>query len=310
MHYDLIGDIHGHALSLRKLLDKKLKYSQVDGVYRHPSRKVIFLGDFIDRGPYQRQTLEIVRPMVDEGHALAVMGNHEFNALAYATPRDEQSHLRLRNPDNTKQHAAFLAEYPVDTPDYLEAIDWFRTLPLWLDLGEIRVIHACWDRDIIAKIASHHDGARLTPTLLRQASTKGREEYKSLEILLKGKEIPLPEGHSYRDQYGKERHHMRIRWWDRKGTTYRSKFLGMREWATQIPDDEIAGDHGISYGHSEPPVFLGHYWLSVTPTPLENNVACLDYSVARPGGKLAAYRWNGERVLHADSFVWVDRLED
>src|SRR4051794_116693 len=82
--YDLIGDIHGHADELEQLLEG-LGYHRHAGVYRHPERKVIFLGDFIDRGPKIRQVLEIVRPMLEEGHALAVMGNHELNALAFHT---------------------------------------------------------------------------------------------------------------------------------------------------------------------------------------------------------------------------------
>lgn len=71
--YDLIGDIHGHADALLQLL-RQLGYSKQKGVYRHPERQVIFLGDFIDRGPQIRETLEIVRPMIDAGAALAVMG--------------------------------------------------------------------------------------------------------------------------------------------------------------------------------------------------------------------------------------------
>jgi Calcineurin-like phosphoesterase len=81
MAYDIIGDIHGHALTLEALLGR-LGYAREDGVHRHPDRRVIFLGDFIDTGPHQRRALETVRPMVERGHALAVMGNHEFNALA------------------------------------------------------------------------------------------------------------------------------------------------------------------------------------------------------------------------------------
>jgi hypothetical protein len=81
-HYDLIGDIHGYADELVQLL-QKLGYGLADGCYRHPARKVIFLGDFIDRGPKQGEVLQIVIPMVQQGSALAVMGNHEFNALAF-----------------------------------------------------------------------------------------------------------------------------------------------------------------------------------------------------------------------------------
>ena len=52
------------------------------------------------------------------------------------------------------------------------------------------------------------------------------------------------------------------------------------------------------------PIFVGHYWLKGEPSPLSNLVACVDYSVAK-GGKLAAYRWNGESVLRREHFVAV-----
>lgn len=84
MSYDIIGDIHGHSQSLEAIL-AKLGYKSQSGIYRHPSRKVIFLGDFIDRGKYQREVIDIARAMADSGGALAVMGNHEFNAIAYYT---------------------------------------------------------------------------------------------------------------------------------------------------------------------------------------------------------------------------------
>jgi hypothetical protein len=54
---------------------------------------------------------------------------------------------------------------------------------------------------------------------------------------------------------------------------------------------------------------MGHYWLSGKPEPLADNIACLDYSVARPGGKLVAYRWNGEQKLLASNFVSVPTQE-
>src|SRR5262249_58643637 len=75
---------HGHADELVQLL-RTLGYERAGGVYGHTDRRLIFLGDFIDRGPQIRRVLEIVRPMVEAGHALAVMGNHELNALAYHT---------------------------------------------------------------------------------------------------------------------------------------------------------------------------------------------------------------------------------
>ena len=82
--YDIVGDIHGHAAKLQRLL-RRLGYEERDGIYRHASRQLIFVGDFIDRGPEIRRTLQIARAMIDAGTARAVMGNHELNALLYHT---------------------------------------------------------------------------------------------------------------------------------------------------------------------------------------------------------------------------------
>lgn len=79
---DLIGDIHGHADELIELLEK-LGYSKQGTHYAHPKRKVLFVGDYIDRGPKIRETLEIVKQMADNGSAIALMGNHEYNALCF-----------------------------------------------------------------------------------------------------------------------------------------------------------------------------------------------------------------------------------
>ena len=62
--YDIIGDIHGHAHELEILL-QKLGYQKQHGIYSHPlKRQVIFVGDFIDRGPQIRETLQLVRANV------------------------------------------------------------------------------------------------------------------------------------------------------------------------------------------------------------------------------------------------------
>jgi hypothetical protein len=103
--YDLIGDIHGCADTLRALLGE-LGYARDGDGYRHPSRTVIFLGDFIDRGPRQREAVTIARAMVQHGAALAVMGNHEFNALAYHAPDPQRpgDYLRPHTDKNRQQH--------------------------------------------------------------------------------------------------------------------------------------------------------------------------------------------------------------
>ncbi len=56
---------------------------------------------------------------------------------------------------------------------------------------------------------------------------------------------------------------------------------------------------------------VGHYWLTGEPEPLNQYIACLDFSSAAGHsrgsdvGKLYAYRWDGEKVLSKDRLVWV-----
>src|SRR5690554_7364177 len=100
--YDVIGDIHGHANDLIELLEN-LDYKKVDGCYRHAERQIIFLGDFVDRGRNQRKVLDIVMPMVNQGAALSVMGNHELNALAYHTNHPSDKEKWLRSEEHTSE---------------------------------------------------------------------------------------------------------------------------------------------------------------------------------------------------------------
>ena len=152
--YDIIGDIHGHAGKLTALLNA-LGYEERDGSYRHPERRVILLGDFIDRGPEIRETLRIARAMVERGHALAVMGNHEYNALCYAKPDGKGGFFRPHTEGNVNQHAATLEAFKGRQDEWHSYLEWFAKLPLFLNLGGLRVVHACWDDDrhtlIIAK---------------------------------------------------------------------------------------------------------------------------------------------------------------
>ena len=89
--YDIVGDVHGCADKLKGLLGE-LGYSSHNGVYSYEGnddRQAIFVGDLIDRGHQQIETLEIVRAMVKAGSAQVVMGNHEFNAISYSVLNKE-----------------------------------------------------------------------------------------------------------------------------------------------------------------------------------------------------------------------------
>jgi hypothetical protein len=306
--YDLIGDIHGHADELVQLLEA-LGYGESGGVYRHPDRKVIFLGDFIDRGPQIRQVLQIVRPMIEADHALAVMGNHELNALAFHTeePKGSERYLRKRNTKNIRQHGQTILQ--LSDKELASAVEWFRTLPMWLELDGLRAVHACWDNEAINKIEqTHKEHGGITAEFVKSASTEGRPLFAPVEIILKGREGKLPAGTSFKDKDGHIRTDIRTRWYlAPAGHTYRTYALPSDDIDCDLGLDESVVAAAIPYPEDAKPVFVGHYWLCAErPEILAENVACLDYSVAKEGF-LCAYRWNGERKLSNENFVWVGK---
>ncbi|AVZ38257.1 MULTISPECIES: polynucleotide kinase-phosphatase [unclassified Dietzia] len=81
--FDVIGDVHGCPLELEELLERlgyTLERDQAGRAIdaRHPeSRRVVFVGDLVDRGPDSPGVLRLAMGMVDAGTALCVSGNHE-----------------------------------------------------------------------------------------------------------------------------------------------------------------------------------------------------------------------------------------
>ncbi len=299
--YDIIGDIHGQYDKLIPLIER-LGYCAKGTGFSHPDgRKVIFLGDYIDRGPKVREVLLTVRTMVDDGDALAIMGNHEYNAVCYHTPDEKGGWLRPRRLDRDSGLRVTLAQFADHEEEWKEWLQWMRHLPMFLDLGGLRAVHACWDAKGIAKI---RDKSLADDAFLHTSAKRRTSEHRAVNHVLKGPEMAMPPGYAYDDKEGVVRHEVRVRWWDVPQSTRVSML------ALPVPFD-VPGDASPyhlrrvpDYGVDEPPVFFGHYWMPATfdKAPLRHNIACLDFSAAREG-PLVAYRWNGERQLQAAHFV-------
>jgi hypothetical protein len=322
--YDFIGDVHGSGEKLVGLLTL-LGYRKVKGHYSNPERQAIFVGDLIDRGPQQFEVLQIVRAMVDGGVAQVVMGNHEFNALAYATPDPDSpgEFCRKHTKKNRGQHQAFLDQLSSDQREgYLR---WFMAMPLWLDLGDVRVIHACW----------HEPSRMLAEKLLRgdrfigidqivEASRRGTELYQVVETLLKGPEIDLRKYNlpAFVDKDGNVRSDTRVRWWA-EGTLRARDLAEIPRSATDPsgapypeigPEILVYADDLITMSGGKP-VIYGHYWRTWDPSdrgfrkwkPAEvvdwtPTSACVDFSAVR-SGPLVAYRWDqGDETISPEKF--------
>jgi len=302
--YDIIGDVHGHAAVLKKLLDK-LGYRNRKGAYRHPERKALFVGDYIDRGPAVRDTLHLVRNMVDAGQAIALMGNHEFNAILYNEPDGKGSYLRPHSDKNKKQHRTTLKSFEGKKEEYHSYISWFKTLPIFFETESFRAIHACWEGPMIDELQDYTIRNLLPTKYFKVAGNRDTRLYELMETLLKGREVALPDGVTFRDKDGHRREEVRIKWWKDP------RKVSLEEWSfaenfkgSQNKKIKLSRHQQNYYGKDEKPVFFGHYWLTGKPELERANICCLDYSIGNED-KLVAYRHEGEVSLNEDKFAWV-----
>lgn len=305
--FDFIADVHGYADHLEAIL-QKLGYRLRNGAYRHsdPNRIAVSLGDLVDRGPRQFDSLDIFRRMRDAGTGIALMGNHEHAAIGWfhEHPTEPGKFLRSHSEKNRKQHQVFLDSVQGNRQLHQELVEWMMTMPLFFEADGVRATHACWHPASINALGAHveADGSLKRDALLATYD-KASPLHVPNEIVLRGPEVDLPEGVSYFDAGGQERFKSRLRWWDETLNTYRSGAITDDVCFDKVPETPLPLE-SLVIDPDDRPVFFGHYWLPGTPQLLSAKRACLDFSVAA-GGALTAYRWDGEPVLTADKLVWV-----
>lgn len=142
----IIGDVHGHYEALLVLLD---------AIAPNASDAVYFLGDLIDRGTQSAQVVDLVMKY----HYRCLLGNHEQMLLEVLGGQIAASGIfqdwLYCGGYNT------LLSYNYKVPQ--DHIEWMKTLPLYLDLGDLWLVHAgvhpdlpleaqsveqfCWIRD-------------------------------------------------------------------------------------------------------------------------------------------------------------------
>ncbi len=308
--YDLIGDVHGCGNTLKKLLTK-MGYEERDGCFRHATRKVIFVGDIVDRGPRIRDALHLVKNMVDAGEAEIVLGNHEYNAMCYCTRgRDAEDHLFLRE-HNARNHRLIretLEEFEPYPKEWQMFLNWFHTIPLFIDKGQFRVVHACWDHHAIEHFKTLSADHCLSLEMLYESARDGTFLDKMVDRLTRGTSLKLPDGETIISKDGYVRNMFRTKFWNEEPKTYSDVIFQPDPLPDKLMDRVLSEqelDQLMYYDHTQVPVFVGHYWMDGDPAPIVSNVACLDYSAVKYG-RLVAYRMDSEAELSPDKFVWVD----
>jgi Calcineurin-like phosphoesterase len=308
--YDLIGDVHGCAQALERLL-KAMGYTHSRGCYRHPKRKVIFVGDIVDRGPRIREALHIVKDMVDQGEAEIVLGNHEYNAMCYCTESKDdrpKTFLREHNARNHRLIRETLEQFEDFGGEWAAFLLWFQQIPLFLEKEHFRVVHACWDEQAITRFKAMSKDHCLTEPLLHASAVEGSFEGRLVDRLTRGTALDLPGGETILSKDGYVRTVFRTKFWGEGAETYSDVIFQPDPLPSHLEErclSAIERQQLLSYTDEERPVFVGHYWMDGEPAPISSNVACLDYSAVKYG-RLVAYRMDDENVLDQSKFVWVD----
>lgn len=310
--YDLIGDVHGCGNTLRRLLEL-LGYRHQRGAWRHAAgRKVLFVGDIVDRGPRIRQALHDVRDMIEAGSAQMVLGNHEYNALAYFTLNPSGQPLREHNARHQRVIQETLDQFAAYPQEWQNFLNWFMTLPLALDLEALRVVHACWDQSLMQKFLQQYPDAVMNPDFLQASAVPGHFEFRLVDRCTRGTWLHLPEGQTQKSGDGFVRDRFRTAYWIDQPRTWSDVLFQPDRLTPELEARLISQEesqHLCYYPKDQKPLFFGHYWCQGFPSVIRPNLACLDYSAVKYG-RLVAYRFDGETRLDAGKFVWVEVQRD
>jgi hypothetical protein len=149
---DIVGDVHGEYQALDELLSA-LGWS--DGSAQAQGRRLVFVGDLVDRGPDSVRVVDRVADLVDQGLAQVTLGNHELNLL-----REEPkagNHWFFGQEEQTRDGQPFQSRLASST-ERSRILEFFKTLPLALERSDLRIAHACWDQSSVDTLRNPPDG--------------------------------------------------------------------------------------------------------------------------------------------------------
>lgn len=268
-NFDIIGDVHGHAEQLLELLDI-LGYRN-KGLIHPLGNTAIFVGDLINRGPNTIRVLEIIQKMHSKKRAFAVLGNHEFRLIQDSVIDSKKIDPRIK-----------------------PFIPWLKEFPFFLDLPDLRVVHAAWHSSSIQKLK----GKKATDEkFLKSTMEKGSESQLATRVILSGIKVRLPDDFNYLDRFKIPRKKARIRWWEEKKTKISGKnFFPACKKNKDNHFDYESSTPLESYHQKEKPVFFGHYCLPPHESKVNGNTVCLDGCVSCDK-VLWGYRFKKENII-------------
>jgi hypothetical protein len=158
---DIVGDVHGEYDVLRRLMAVLGYDANGESADR---RRLVFLGDLIDRGPDSPAVVELVMELVASGRAQCLLGNHELNVVL-GRPLAGNGWFIQPNP---AEKAGEFHSARVDPGRIDEYLAFFGSLPLILEHESLRLVHACWHPPSVARIRRDMLASPTLTSLYRQ----------------------------------------------------------------------------------------------------------------------------------------------
>ena len=239
------------------------------------------------------------------------MGNHEYNALGWVTPAlpgSGKAFVREHTPRHARLIDETLAQFAQHPADWHDFVNWFYQLPLFIDAGRFRLVHACWDRQLIEPLRQQYPDGRIDEHFIQASAVSNSFAATVCNRLLRGTDMRLPDGLTLTGGDGLTRAFFRTKFWEEDPQTYGDIVFQPDALPAEVANAPLSHSQKnalLRYAEDEPMLFVGHYWRSGHPAPIRPNLACLDYSAVLYG-KLAAYRLDDETRIDPHKFVWVD----
>jgi protein phosphatase len=152
-HFEIVGDVHGCGDELEALLAAlgyRVTWVEADGarvpaVTAPEGRKVVFVGDLVDRGPRVPDVLRIAMAMAESGSAYVVNGNHDRKLMRWlAGQKVTVSHGLQVSIDQLQGEGEAFRER---VKAFLETL----LSHVWLDGGKLAVAHAGLKEEMIGR---------------------------------------------------------------------------------------------------------------------------------------------------------------
>jgi hypothetical protein len=277
---DIVGDVHGEISALTSLM-QHLGYDN-DGT--HPDhRRMVFVGDLTDRGPDSPAVVDLVHSLVTAGRAQCVLGNHDLNILLGGKPKYDNRWFfgNESSPDGPRPAVLLTSAARQE-----QIKDFFNSLPVALERDDLRVVHACWDDEMVDLVRDATDVVALHDQYAAKISaghgTDGlgdkdpkrldEQNHNPAKVLTSGKERHTDEPHW---ASGKWRHEERVHWWEQSV--------------------------------SVPFCVFGHYSLSKEKRKPFSGAFCVDFAVAGRWKERLEKDFNGDFTGRLAALRWPER---